>query len=90
MTLTPELPAMGGIIGVFVYIILPAAILYLVNSLFLTTAVPEGVPFVNEPLGKRSFSLKTRWIYLTNCESLFREAYTKYLKHGKPVMLPPD
>ncbi|KAL4965734.1 cytochrome P450 [Aspergillus stella-maris] len=84
----PEMFPFSGIIDVLVYIILPAAVLYLINSLFLTTPTPKGVPFVNEPPDKRSFSLKTRWTYLTNCESLFREAYTKYLKHGKPVMLP--
>ncbi|KAL3459128.1 cytochrome P450 [Aspergillus heterothallicus] len=43
--------------------------------------------FVNH-LEKPSFSLKTRWAYLRNCEALFREAYQIYSKKGRPFAVP--
>ncbi|RDW57887.1 cytochrome P450 [Aspergillus mulundensis] len=77
-----------SLLGVILYILFPATILYFINSLFLSAPLPQGVPFIREAPGKRSFSLKTRLAYLTDCESLFKEAYHKYLKHGNPVILP--
>jgi hypothetical protein len=49
--------------------------LYIINALFLSAAIPKGVPLIREPPGKRSFSWKTRLAYYTDCESLYREAY---------------
>ncbi|KAL5044867.1 hypothetical protein BDW71DRAFT_185473 [Aspergillus fruticulosus] len=78
----------NSLLGVGIYLLLPAALLYLINSFFLRAVHPKGVPFIREPPGKTSFSLKTRIAYITDCESLFREAYHKYLKNGRPVILP--
>lgn len=61
--------------GIVLYCILPLAAVYLINVLFLSGTTPKGVPLIQERTGKRSFSLKTRFKYLTSCESLFREAY---------------
>ncbi|KAL4812992.1 cytochrome P450 [Aspergillus spinulosporus] len=80
--------AVDSLLGVGVYFLVSAALLYIINTVFLGAVYPKGVPFIREPPGKTSFSLKTRLAYLTDCESLFREAYHKYLKNGKPVILP--
>ncbi|KAL4758230.1 cytochrome P450 [Aspergillus foveolatus] len=80
--------AVDSLLGVGVYFLLSAALLYVINTVFFGAAYPKGVPFIRERPGKTSFSLKTRLAYLTDCESLFREAYHKYLKNGKPVILP--
>lgn len=81
------MPALS-LLGAFLYFILPGAILYTVNALFLQVPIPKNVPLVREPPGKTRFSLKTRLAYLTDCESLFREAHQQYLKHGKAVIIP--
>ncbi|KAL4910489.1 hypothetical protein BDW74DRAFT_20 [Aspergillus multicolor] len=77
-----------SLLGVVLYIFFPATLLYFINNLFLSAPLPQGVPFIRETPGKQSFSLKTRLAYLTDCESLFKEAYHKYLKHGQPVIIP--
>ncbi|KAL3466934.1 cytochrome P450 [Aspergillus heterothallicus] len=70
------------------YCLIPSVILYLVNALFLTPPLPKGIALIREPPGKTSFSLKTRWAYLTNCEAIFREAYQNYAKKGHAVLIP--
>ncbi|KAL4972250.1 cytochrome P450 [Aspergillus desertorum] len=78
----------NSLLGIIIYFLLPAALLYIIDSFFFPPVHPKGVPFIRERWGKTSFSLKTRIAYLTDCESLFREAYHKYLKNGKPVIVP--
>ncbi|KAL3478474.1 cytochrome P450 [Aspergillus californicus] len=58
-----------------VTVVLPAALLYVIHLLFFRIVIPPNVPFVREPPGKTSFSWRTRLAYLTDCESIFREAY---------------
>ncbi|EYB26844.1 hypothetical protein FG05_09195 [Fusarium graminearum] len=68
-----------------------AAILLI--SLFITEKLlsvpyPPSIPLIREPEGARRFSLRTRWQYLTNCQPMYYEAYHKYLKQGKAVVVP--
>ncbi|KAL4906208.1 hypothetical protein BDW74DRAFT_190234 [Aspergillus multicolor] len=49
---------------------------------------PTGIPYIGQPPGKTGFSLRTYYRYYTDCSRLMREAYDKYLKHGKPVWIP--
>ncbi|KAL2787875.1 cytochrome P450 [Aspergillus keveii] len=79
---------LNGILGIGLYCLVPAALLYTVNALFFRVANPQNVPLIREPPGKKSFSLKTRIAYMFDCESLFREAYQNYAKLGKAVVLP--
>ncbi|KAI9371732.1 cytochrome P450 [Aspergillus egyptiacus] len=88
MASEPMIPEFGGLLKIGLYYLLPATLLYIVNSLFFRVAKPDGVPYIREPPGKKSFSWKTRLAYLTDCESLFREAYQNYSKKGKAVILP--
>ncbi|KAL4781964.1 cytochrome P450 [Aspergillus varians] len=88
MEVLRDLPGINSLLGAGIYGLLPAILLYLVNAIFLNVASPKGVAFIREPLGKSSFSLKTRLAYLTDCESIFREAYQNYLKKGQAVMVP--
>ncbi|KAL2871230.1 cytochrome P450 [Aspergillus lucknowensis] len=78
----------GSLLRISVLCVIPAALLYIINALFFRVANPKGVPLIREPAGKTSFSLKTRLAYLTDCEALFREAYQKYSKIGKAVIIP--
>lgn len=78
----------SGLLGIGLFCLVPAALLYVVNALFFRVANPQGVPLIREPTGNKSFSLKTRLAYLFDCESLFREAYQKYSKVGKAVIIP--
>ncbi|KAL4810621.1 cytochrome P450 [Aspergillus unguis] len=77
---------LSSITGVFLYLLFPAIFFY-INAIF-SVPNPKGVRLVREPVGKSTFSWRTRLAYLTDCKSLFREAYTKYLKHGQAVVLP--
>lgn len=52
-------------------------ILYIINSLYFTIPLPQGVALIREPPGKRSFSFRTRLEYINDCEAIFREAYHK-------------
>ncbi|KAL4928078.1 cytochrome P450 [Aspergillus undulatus] len=83
-----ELPALGSFLGITIYGLLLAAVLYIINAAFYSVPTPKGVPFIREPPGKTSFSWATRLAYLRDCESLFREAYHQYLKKGEAVILP--
>ncbi|KAK8080779.1 hypothetical protein PG997_008597 [Apiospora hydei] len=42
---------------------------------FFSVKYPSNLPLVGEPLGKRHFSWRTRWRYMTDCEGLYREVY---------------
>ncbi|KAL2788166.1 hypothetical protein BJX66DRAFT_264709 [Aspergillus keveii] len=60
---------------------------------FLMVASPIGVPFIRKMPGKTSFGWRARLAYLTNCESIFREAYQnvrghQYTKNGQAVVVP--
>ncbi|KAL2819035.1 cytochrome P450 [Aspergillus cavernicola] len=77
-----------SVLGIALFCLIPAALLYLFNLIFLQIAHPKDVPFIREAPGKTSFSWKTRLAYLTDCESIFREAYREYSKNGKPVVIP--
>jgi hypothetical protein len=79
---------LNGVLGIGLYCLVPAALLYTINALFFRVANPQNVPLIREPPGKKSFSLKTRIAYMFDCESLFREAYQNYAKLGKAVVLP--
>jgi hypothetical protein len=65
----------GTLIAVLVICFAAFLVLYFFNSSFFTVPPPEGVPLLRERLGKRSFSLKNRLSYFTDCESIYREAY---------------
>ncbi|KAL2847551.1 cytochrome P450 [Aspergillus pseudoustus] len=78
----------SGLLGIGLICLVPAALLYIINALFLRVTNPQGVPLIREPTGKKSFSLKTRLAYMFDCEALFREAYQNYSKVGKPVIIP--
>lgn len=51
------------------------AVLYVINSFYLTIPLPQGVALIREAPGKSRFSLKTRLAYVTDCEAIFSEAY---------------
>ncbi|KAL2822403.1 cytochrome P450 [Aspergillus granulosus] len=78
----------SSLLGIGLFCLVPATLLYIVNALFFRVANPLGVPLIREPTGKTSFSLKTRLAYMFDCETLFREAYQKYSKLGKAVIIP--
>ncbi|KAI0131891.1 cytochrome P450 [Xylariales sp. AK1849] len=59
-----------------------------VYQTFFAIHYPSNLPLVGEPAGRRWFSLRTRWRYLTDCPSLYREAYEKFTKKGKTVLIP--
>ncbi|KAM0248340.1 hypothetical protein ACHAP5_003511 [Fusarium lateritium] len=70
-----------------------SAVAVLFIALFITEKVinvpyPPDIPLIREPKGARRFSLRTRWAYLTDCKTLFHDAYHDYLKKGKPVVIP--
>ncbi|EOO00787.1 putative cytochrome p450 protein [Phaeoacremonium minimum UCRPA7] len=85
--LSPFLPEFGSPLGIAAIAFVVIASLYIINSL-ISPPFPKDVPYIREPPGKRSFSLRTRWAYLTDCQPLFREAYENYSKKGKPVIIP--
>jgi hypothetical protein len=49
--------------------------LYGINRIFFRIHYPADLPRIYERPGKSSFSLRTRWKYLTNCQKLFSDAY---------------
>ena len=73
--LSPFLPEFDSPLGIALIAFAAIAVLYFVNAAFLADPFPKDVPLIREPPGKRSFSLRTRWAYMTDCEALFREAY---------------
>lgn len=70
-----RLPDFGSLLGIGLFCFISSTVLYIIDALFFRIGNPRGVPLIREPLGKTRFSLKTRLVYFTNCESLFREAY---------------
>ena len=73
--LSPFLPEFGSPLGIALIAFAAIAVLHVVNAAFLADPFPKDVQLIREPPGKRSFSLRTRWAYMTDCENLFREAY---------------
>ncbi|KAH7179276.1 cytochrome P450 [Fusarium flagelliforme] len=85
--LLARLPALTSPLGLAAV----AAVLLIglfITEKFISVPYPEGIPLIREPKGAKRFSLRTRWLYFTDCKSLFHEAYHDYLKVGKPVVLP--
>ncbi|KAI1262197.1 cytochrome P450 [Xylariaceae sp. FL1019] len=56
--------------------------------IFITIKYPSNIPRVGEPAGKLSFSLKTRWRAVKECDAIYMEAYEKYAKNGKTCLVP--
>ena len=79
------LPEFGTPIGVVVICFSALSVLYIVHSSFFGVPRPKGVPLLRERPGKRTFSLKNRLSYFTDCESIYREAY-----HGVRVLKTQD
>jgi hypothetical protein len=72
--LLARLPALTSPLGLAAV----AAVLLIglfITEKFLSVPYPEGIPLIREPKGAKRFSLRTRWLYLTDCKSLFHEAY---------------
>ncbi|KAH7140293.1 cytochrome P450 [Dactylonectria estremocensis] len=86
--LLDHLPSLTSPLGIALIVSACFVLFYLTERFVLTIPYPPGVPLVGEPEGARRFSLRTRVAYYTNCEALFREAYTKYAKKGRPVIVP--
>ncbi|KAK8059265.1 hypothetical protein PG996_009195 [Apiospora saccharicola] len=62
---------------------------------FTSIRYPANLPLVGEPPGKRHFSWRTRWRYMTDCKGLYLEAYenkadleNQFSKRGKTVLVP--
>ena len=51
-----------------------ALLVIVVRALLAPSDLPD-VPLVGEPAGCKSFSLRTRWRYYTDCAALYDEAY---------------
>jgi len=47
-----------------------------------------GLPLAGEPDGKESFTVRTRLRYYYDCAALYTEAYRKFGKKGKAVLVP--
>ncbi|KAI1326875.1 cytochrome P450 [Xylariaceae sp. FL0255] len=60
----------------------------LVYRAFFTIKYPANLPRVSEPVGKQSFSLRTRWKFIRDCDKLYMEGYEKYAKKGKSSLVP--
>ncbi|KAF4944618.1 hypothetical protein FSARC_14623 [Fusarium sarcochroum] len=85
--LLERLPSIKSPLGILAIAVAIFVVLY-VAELLINVPYPPEIPLIREPKGARRFSLRTRWAYLTDCQSLFNEAYHQYLKVGKPVVLP--
>ncbi|RDL32692.1 Cytochrome P450 [Venustampulla echinocandica] len=48
----------------------------------------SGLPLAGEPPGKKTFSLRTRLRYYYDAAALYTEAYQKYAKQGKAILVP--
>ncbi|KAH7000529.1 cytochrome P450 [Ilyonectria destructans] len=86
--LLDHLPSLTSPLGITLIVSACFALFYVTESFILTVPYPPSVPLVGEPEGALRFSLRTRVAYYTNCEALLREAYTKYAKKGKLVVVP--
>ncbi|KAL4874707.1 cytochrome P450 [Aspergillus karnatakaensis] len=60
----------------------------LICRFLLARRDPNDIPYVGQAPGKAGFSLRTYLTYYTDCSSLMREAYDKYLSKGKAVWIP--
>ncbi|KAF4982584.1 hypothetical protein FZEAL_1816 [Fusarium zealandicum] len=85
--LLDRLPSLTSPLGIVSVAVAGLVLLYLVERL-ISVPYPPGIPLIREREGARGFSLRTRIAYLTDCQSLYREAYHGYLKKGKPVVIP--
>jgi hypothetical protein len=65
----------GTVVDILILVLAVILILYTINSLYLTVPLPEGVDLIRERPGKKSFSWKTRFAYIHDCEAIFHEAY---------------
>lgn len=50
-------------------------VVFAIQFAFFTIRYPANLLLVGEPLGKRHFSWRTRWRYMTDCKGLYSEAY---------------
>ncbi|KAI0445887.1 cytochrome P450 [Xylaria telfairii] len=84
MWFTAALPSVGAfILGC------GSILLFVIAYQFLfTIRYPANLPLINEPPGKKSFGLKTRWRYYKDCKNMYLEAYKKYTKNGRSVLVP--
>ncbi|KAF5021134.1 hypothetical protein F66182_6834 [Fusarium sp. NRRL 66182] len=82
-----HLPSLTSPLGIVSVVGAVFVVLYLVEQL-IHVPYPPGIPLIREPEGARRFSLRTRWAYHSDCQTLFHEAYHGYIKKGKPVVLP--
>ncbi|UNI13569.1 hypothetical protein JDV02_000299 [Purpureocillium takamizusanense] len=57
-------------------------------NFYFTIRYPRNLARVGRKPGQTGFTLRTRWQYYTDCESLYREAYENYSKQGKTVLIP--
>lgn len=46
-----------------------------VYQAFFTIHYPSSLPRIWERPGKKGFSLKTRWKYYTDCETIYKDVY---------------
>ncbi|KAF4124822.1 Cytochrome P450 [Geosmithia morbida] len=74
-----------NVLGAFVFLVLAA---YLIERFITGVAYPPSIPLIREPEGARSFSLRTRISYYTECKAIYEDAWNQYLKHGRPVVVP--
>ncbi|KAM7190073.1 cytochrome p450 [Rhypophila sp. PSN 637] len=81
-------PLLTSIPGIITLLLLIAFLLYTIDTLFLSPPYPRNIALINEPPSARRFSLKTRYKFYTDNVALQQEAWTRYLKQGKPVVLP--
>ncbi|KAM5343521.1 hypothetical protein ACJ41O_012058 [Fusarium nematophilum] len=85
--LLEHLPSLTSPLGIALVASAGIVVLFLIERL-INVPYPPGIPLIREREGARWFSLRTRFAYLTDCETLFQEAYHNYLKKGKPVVVP--
>ncbi|KAK8867734.1 cytochrome P450 [Apiospora arundinis] len=64
------------------------AIGLVLHFVFFSIEYPPSLPRIGEPAGRRYFSWRTRWRYMTDCQRLFQEAYENFSKRGKTVLVP--
>ncbi|KAK9769887.1 hypothetical protein SCAR479_13432 [Seiridium cardinale] len=82
------LPNIGDRFGSAFICLAILVVVFAAYHTFFVIHYPSNLPLAGEPAGRRWFSLRTRWRYLTDCASLYREAYEKFAKHGKTVLVP--
>lgn len=57
------------------------AIGLVLHFVFFSIEYPPSLPRIGEPAGRRYFSWRTRWRYMTDCQRLFQEAYENVSAH---------